>query len=299
MKDLITKILNEEITRKLTSGIIGLFKLLYSKRKEIKTKKAVIEFFENRLPAIGKSSKDAEMFYYLYTLNYRENGDFENIPPDEFINEKNFPALKVTNVSAGKYAYAKIPFEGSNLRGYWDKDRNGVEQYVITSYGWYPILVFKNDKWYSVSDKYSSSTSKQYSNAVRGGIYGTTQLRSKDLKNLIYGKNENEIKKSRIVDFIEEYANKLKSKSFHGFYDLTINDLRQKLSFDCDITDIENIDDKIYISANVKLKQKYKGTELNESQKTDIKKYFAFLIFEKTTILNPEDVEINVNYVDL
>ena len=298
MKDLITKILNEEITRKLTSGIIGLFKLLYSKRKEIKTKKAVIEFFENRLPAIGKSSKDAEMFYYLYTLNYRENGDFENIPPDEFINEKNFPALKVSNVSAGKYAYAKIPFEGSNLRGYWDKDRNGVEQYVITSYGWYPILVFKTGKWYSVSERYSSSTSKQYNNVTRDGIYDTTTLRSKDLKSLVDGKTLDEIKNSRVDEFIENYADGMKGKSFYGYMYFSVNDTRQNLSFDCIVTDIELNGDKIDINANVKLKSKYSDIELTDAQKREVESYFASMVFTRTKILNPEDVKINVTFVD-
>ena len=190
MKDLIKKILNEELTQRLSPEVILLFKLLQSKKTELKTKKNIIEFLEKRMRMIGKDPKEAQRYYYLYTLNYRANGDYESISPEDFVNEKNFPAPKVTNVTAGKYAYAKMPFEGSNVRGYWEKDRNGVEQYVIKSYGWYPILVFKHGKWYSVSERYSNSTSKQYNNVTRDGIYDTTILRSKDLKNLVFGYDE-------------------------------------------------------------------------------------------------------------
>ena len=76
MKDLIKKILNEELTNRLSPEVILLFKLIQSKKKELKSKKSVIEFLEKRLKMIGKDSKEAQRYYYLYTLNYRENGDY-------------------------------------------------------------------------------------------------------------------------------------------------------------------------------------------------------------------------------
>lgn len=298
MKDLIKKILNEELTQRLSPEVILLFKLLQSKKTELKTKKNIIEFLEKRMRMIGKDPKEAQRYYYLYTLNYRANGDYESISPEDFVNEKNFPAPKVTNVTAGKYAYAKMPFEGSNVRGYWEKDRNGVEQYVITSYGWYPILVFKTGKWYSVSERYSSSTSKQYNNVTRDGIYDTTTLRSKDLKSLVDGKTLDEIKNSRVDEFIENYADGMKGKSFYGYMYFSVNDTRQNLSFDCIVTDIELNGDKIDINANVKLKSKYSDIELTDAQKREVESYFASMVFTRTKILNPEDVKINVTFVD-
>lgn len=298
MKDLITKILNEELTQKLSSQVILLFKLLQSKKKELKSKKNIIEFLEKRLRVIGIDPKEAQRYYYLYTLNYRENGDYENIPPDELVNEKNFPSPKVTNVTAGKYAYAKMPFEGSNLTGYWSKDRKGVEQYVITSYGWYPILVYKNGKWHSVIERYSRSTSKQYSNATREGIYNTIPLRNKDIKRLVNGDTLDEIQNNRINEFMEDYTERIKGESFYGFMSFVINNSPQNISFDCIVTDIELRDGKVVIGANVKLKSKYRDIELTDEQKREVEKYFKSMVFVRTKILNPEDVEINVTFVD-
>ncbi len=51
---------------------------------------------------------------------------------------------------------SKIPFTGSNTSGYWYRN-----SYVVTSYGWYPIFVFKNNQWYENKNKYSRSTGKQ------------------------------------------------------------------------------------------------------------------------------------------
>jgi hypothetical protein len=298
MKDLIKKILNEELTNRLSPEVILLFKLIQSKKKELKTKKSVIEFLEKRLKMIGKDSKEAQRYYYLYTLNYRENGDYENITPEEFVNEKNFPALKVTNVSAGKYAYAKIPFEGSNVRGYWEKDRNGVEQYVITSYGWYPILVFKNGKWYSVSERYSRATAKQYSNVTRDGIYNTTTLRSKDLKSLVAGSDEEKIKNSRINEFMEDYKDNFLNSSFYSFMSLVIDNDYTKISFDCKITNVELVGDKLVIDAEVSPKRMYKHYNFSDTNKKEVENMFASEVFVKTKILNPEDVKINVKFVD-
>ena len=298
MKDLIKKILNEELTNRLSPEVILLFKLIQSKKKELKSKKSVIEFLEKRLKMIGKDSKEAQRYYYLYTLNYRENGDYENIKPEEFVNEKNFPALKVTNVSAGKYAYAKIPFEGSNVRGYWQKDRNGVEQYVITSYGWYPILVFKNGKWYSVSERYSRATNKQYSNVTRDGIYNTTTLRSKDLKRLVAGYGEEKIKNSRINEFMEDYKDDFLNSSFYSFMSLVIDDDIIKASFDCKINNVELAGEKITIDAEVSPKKMYKDYNFSDENKKEVEVMFASQVFIKTKILNPEDVEINVKFVN-
>ena len=298
MRNIIKKILSEATTDKLSPQIIFLFKLLNSKKKDLKTKKNTIEFFGKRLQMLGISPKEAERYYYLYTLNYRENGDYENITPEEFVNEKNFPALKVTNVSAGKYAYAKMPFEGTNVRGYWEKDRNGVEKYVITSYGWYPILVFKNGKWYSVSERYSRATAKQYSNVTRDGIYNTTTLRSKDLKRLVAGYGEEKIKNSRINEFMEDYKDDFLNSSFYSFMSLVIDDDIIKASFDCKINNVELAGEKITIDAEVSPKKMYKDYNFSDKNKKEVEAMFASQVFIKTKILNPEDVEINVKFVN-
>ena len=35
--------------------------------------------------------------------------------------------------------------------------------YIVSSYGWYPIFINKDGRWYENKDKYSVSTSKQIS----------------------------------------------------------------------------------------------------------------------------------------
>jgi hypothetical protein len=52
----------------------------------------------------------------------------------------------------------KIPFKGSNTHGEY---MNG--SYVVFSYNWYPIFVFKDGQWFENEDTYSVSTAKQMS----------------------------------------------------------------------------------------------------------------------------------------
>jgi hypothetical protein len=297
MKKNLRRNINEEMTDKLSPRMIALFKFLQDKKKDLKTKKAVVDFFEKKLPLVGVKKEEALRYYYLYTLNYRPNGDYENISPEEFKNEKDFPGRKISNVTSGTYAYAKMPFEGSNLRGYWGKDYRGVDQYVITSYGWYPILVFKNNKWYSVSEKYSSSTGKQYNNVTREGIYKTTQLRSKDLKSLVDGTTEDKIKNRRIDEFMENYKDNFLNSSFYSFTSLVVDGTLTKIAFDCTITNIESTGDKILIDAEVSPKQKYKEVNLSDDQEKEVERMFASQVFVKTKILNPDDVKIDVKFI--
>jgi len=297
MKKNLRRNINEEMTDKLSPRMIALFKFLQDKKKDLKTKKAVVDFFEKRLPLVGVKKEEALRYYYLYTLNYRPNGDYENISPEEFKNEKDFPGRKISNVTSGTYAYAKMPFEGSNLRGYWEKDSRGVDQYVITSYGWYPILVFKNNKWYSVSEKYSSSTGKQYGNVTRQGIYKTTELRSKDLKSLVAGTPEDKIKNRRIDEFMENYKDDFLNSSFYSFMSLVVDGTFTKIAFDCTVTNIESTGDKILIDAEVSPKQKYKEVNLSDDQEKEVERMFTSQVFVKTKILNPEDVKIDVKFI--
>jgi hypothetical protein len=70
-----------------------------------------------------------------------------------------------SNPKAYLYAAAQMPFKGSNLEGHWSKDGKGKPYYKVVSYGWYPVYLFKDDKWYEVTGRYSSSTSRQMRNA--------------------------------------------------------------------------------------------------------------------------------------
>ena len=161
MKGLILRILKEE----LNNREVILFDTLNKKKKELRVKKNIIEFIESTCKYLGLDPKMAQYYYLLWKSNYREQGDYGNIPPEEFIGQKKLPQRTISNTQTGKFVRAKAPFKGSNLYGEWRTDNNGVDYYVVISYRWYPVYLFKEGKWYRASNTYSSSTSRQMSNA--------------------------------------------------------------------------------------------------------------------------------------
>ena len=65
--------------------------------------------------------------------------------------------VRVSNQKSSGYVESRTPFRANNLDGV--KLDNGV--YVVLSYGYYPLWLYKGGKWYGNSEKYSVSTSKQ------------------------------------------------------------------------------------------------------------------------------------------
>ena len=65
---------------------------------------------------------------------------------------------RIANKVAYHFAYNKIDFQGSNLQG----KREG-NKYIIRSYGWYPLFLWMDGRWFENAEKYSISTSKQTS----------------------------------------------------------------------------------------------------------------------------------------
>jgi hypothetical protein len=167
MKELIRNILIESTNSNPLSRVeIMLFKYINNKKKETKTKSELMDLISDTLKNMGLNPDLALFYYEMFALNYRENGDYENLTYNEFKGVKDFKAKKTPNVSAWKFTTAKMPFKGSNLEGKWSKDSKGVDYYVVTSYGWFPIFLFKEGVWYEVTRRYSSSTGRQMSNAM-------------------------------------------------------------------------------------------------------------------------------------
>jgi hypothetical protein len=132
------------------------------------------------------------------------------------------------------------------LEGYWDVNRNGDWYYVVTSYNWYPIFLFINNKWYRVSNSYSSSTGKQMSqaNPVRwdSGLDAKVMMVTKqEIKDIRDGRDMGEIKTSRLENFINTISHNLigttKMTSIGSYDD------RKKVKYT--ITDIKQEGDKI------------------------------------------------------
>ena len=66
-------------------------------------------------------------------------------------------AIRTSNTDSGSYVNSRQDFKANNLEG--KNLSNGV--YVVLSYGYYPIYLWKKNKWYGNKSKYSSSTAKQ------------------------------------------------------------------------------------------------------------------------------------------
>lgn len=194
----------------LSKSEIHLFKHLNQHKKNFNTKLKLLNFIRSILPLIGKKEDEAKLYYEIYVSNYRPNGDYEKLTKESFKDYKFFKQRKTPNHSAYEYTNAKIPFKGSNLEGLWEINNNNEFVYVVLSYGWYPIFLFTDNKWFEVSNTYSSSTSKhirqsypgRYSSDLNSQIYSVTKNEMEDLR---YGYRKYEqILKDRINNFLEE-----------------------------------------------------------------------------------------------
>jgi hypothetical protein len=166
---------------------------------------------------LGLPVSESKLYYEVYTANYRPDGDYENITPEEFRDYRLFKAKKTPNNTAYEYSSGKIPFKGSNLEGEWKVNNSNQWYYVIESYGWYPIFLFINDQWYRVMDSYSSSTSKHLSGAnpthwnsgLKANVVGVTRG---EMSNLIGGRYDLEgMKSARVPNFVKNMKSQLVS----------------------------------------------------------------------------------------
>lgn len=254
MRDLIKKILKEQLEggendNPLSKKEILLFKYLNKHKHQTKTKKVLVDLIKSMMDVFGLPSNDALFYYEVYTANFREDGDYENLTKENFKDYRLFKQSKTPNNKASEYSSAKIPFKGSNIEGKWDVNRKNEWYYVITSYGWYPVYLFINDKWFKTSDTYSSSTRKQmsqvnpisYSSDLKSDVIKVTQ---DDIKGLMYGVYTlEEINNAKVVNF----TTKIKSELVGSKKLLTLGygDTAKKVSYT--ISDIKEEDGKIKI----------------------------------------------------
>ena len=167
MKDLIKYIIKEETEKSIFNPMeIRLFKFVNKFKRDLGTEKKMLDFFENSLSTFNIPRNEARKYYNIYTLNYRPDGDYENVTQSNYKDPKKFLNQKRTsNTLSSTYVADKIPFKGSNLEGNWKNSRDNEWVYVVSSYGWYPIYAFKFGKWFAVDYNYSSSTSKHMSHS--------------------------------------------------------------------------------------------------------------------------------------
>ena len=257
LKNIIRKALLEQVGKSpLTNSEIKFFKIINQKKSEFKTKKELLGYFISMMPFIGKSPSDGLTYYELYVMNYRPNGDYENITPEEFKDVRDMKQIKTPNINAWKFTRAKIPFKGSNLEGRWETNLKNEAYYFVQSYNWYTIFLFINNQWYENTDYYSTSTSKQISNAypvryddnLKSNVIGVSKWEIQKLQN---GESSFEdIIQKRKTDFEEKFKNddELKKSQLISWY-TNYGDEPNKVKYK--ITDVKIDNDEVIIQVKI------------------------------------------------
>lgn len=220
MKNLIRKILREQLeggkNNPLSEKEIRIFKYVNKVKPTLTKKSEYLDLFKTLMKVIGKPESDARFYYEIYVSNYRPEGDYENLDNTTFKNIMDFKQRKIPNTTAFEYTSAKMPFKGSNLEGFWNWNEENELYYIVTSYNWYPIYLFINNKWYRVSNTYSSSTAKHISHAnpfrkqYDPNIKNTVTIVTPDeLREIRDGKPMEDIKSNRVILFMQRIGNEL------------------------------------------------------------------------------------------
>lgn len=307
IENIIKKILKEQIQQQqkqpLTMGEIKLFKYLNKHKQKYPTQKELLNFIKGLMPVFGRDPSDARLYYEVYTQNYREEGDYENITFETFKNYKDFVQKKTTNSSAYEYSSAKIPFKGSNLEGFWDVNRKNNWFYVVMSYGWYPIFLFIDNQWFGVIENYSSSTIKHisYSNPIRynSGLKAEViYLTKREIEELMNGYTTyEEIGPNRVENFVSKEGKRLIGKKILKSFGW--GESAKKASFI--IEDISEDDGKILIKIKIdkagpivdrKMVVSPEGYDKRGSFAKDLEKEISeFLIRENRKYLTKENTK--------
>lgn len=221
MKSIIRKILKEEQQeniKALTTIESYLFKQL-NKENAIKFgDKKLGDTISDLFESFGKEVTNLKYYIALYRLNYREAGDYQNLTKDDFVDPRKYHSQKTTNKKSSEFTKSKMPFQGSNLKGNWLRDGKGVEYYVIKSYNWYPLYLYKDDRWYEVLDKYSSSTAKQMSAANPIGYNNelakkVIMVTPEEMVKLERGATYDEIMKGKVQKLIKDKGSVIDQKN--------------------------------------------------------------------------------------
>lgn len=254
------KFLFEETERALEPHIIKLFRFLNEEKKTKKTRKELLEVIKGLASYMNIPENHEIYLLELYLLNYRKDGDYSSLTKENFIDPRDMKGKWTPNTLADKYTVAQLPFRGSNMEGYWSKDSKGVPYYIVYSYGWYPIYIFKQGRWYEITERYSSSTARQIRNAnpVRWNDELSEEvflLTRNEMDMLRGGKTHEDILKNKIQS-LKSLENEFKNKrlsnvtrnSFRGW-----NEVEPQSGFKAKfkINSIDEIDGKIVVNVDV------------------------------------------------
>lgn len=239
--------------------ITKLFKLLDEEKKKNRTRVSLLEAIKKFAPYIGIPKGFEQYILELYVLNYRKDGDYSNLTKENFVDPRKQSGKVVSNPKAQLYTVAQLPFRGSNMEGYWTEDPKGVPYYKVTSYGWYPIYIFKNDKWYEVTENYSSSTSRQISNAnpvswSDGDFDNLYTLTPEEMKLIERGYSHESVMKNKVdkLKTIEpDLTKRKKTAKTHNYWNRDPEQMVPNTNIKFQVKNIDVEDDKAIVDIDV------------------------------------------------
>ena len=225
ISQIVLKVLSEQREPSMPL-IVKLFKVLDEEKKKKKKRAEILEVIENLAPYMNIPPDYSLYLLELFLLNYRKDGDYSGLTKGNFIDPRKQQGKTTSNTKANLYTVAQMPFKGGNLIGQWSKDYNGKPYYEVVSYNWYPVYIFKDDKWYEVTGRYSSSTSKQMNNANPVEWSGELQevvylLSQEEMKMLKQGATHEEVMKhklNKLKEFEPELTKRKKTAEIHSWH---------------------------------------------------------------------------------
>lgn len=176
MKNIIRKIITEEINQKKDRLNRYILKSLKDENFDSTTSYSkILKFIKDNYDISGM---EAFELYQLFVDNFGTE-DFET---DELrrtdITKKKF---KTSNKTGRDLVTSRVPFKGNNTHAEYVRNT-----YVVYSYGYYPIYVYKDGQWFENQNKYSVSTAKQMSQLRPFTDVPIIKLNRDELKDLIY-----------------------------------------------------------------------------------------------------------------
>lgn len=154
MKNRIKKILREAVEDRKEKFERYIIKSLKKEGfKPSTTYHTVIKFIND---TYGISGMEAFQLYQLFLDNYGLTDDNIDLQRKDVSNKK----FRTSNSEGRQLVTNRIPFKGSNTHAEYV---NSGKVYVVYSYNWYPIFVYKDGQWFENENRYSMSTAKQIS----------------------------------------------------------------------------------------------------------------------------------------
>jgi hypothetical protein len=245
----------EQFETGVNSIVVKLFKVLNDEKKKVRTRKELLEVIKGFAPYFN-IPKGYELYLLeLYLLNYRKDGDYSGLTKENFVDPRDMKGKWTPNSKSNLYTKAQLPFQASNLRGFWTSG-GGKKYYVVESWGWYPVFIYRDGIWYEISDRYSSSTGRQmansqpyeYNDTLNSKVYLLTRDEMKMVEN---GVSHDQIMKAKRQK-LKGKESELKSKrmsTFRNWGGWGVDNRNFNVKYK--VNSVEEEDDKLILNVDI------------------------------------------------